>query len=161
MRWRAIFKRMVIPSGVRFGLFPPDFSRMVPHSMKCFYSSSDAVGVCRSCGRGLSKEYATEFPKGLACKDKCEKDVEHLIALIERNVRLSGSAASIIRTSSSNIAMSGFFFLFMGIVFFYFGIKSRSFDLGTYIGSGFIVYAGYMLIRAARLKKTSKSASLQ
>jgi len=57
--------------------------------------------------------------------------------------------------------MSGFFFLFMGIVFFYFGIKSRSFDLGTYIGSGFIVYAGYMLIRAARLKKTSKSASLQ
>ena len=43
--------------------------------MKCFYHQDrDAVGVCKSCERGVCSECAVDLGKGLACKDRCEDD---------------------------------------------------------------------------------------
>jgi hypothetical protein len=125
--------------------------------VKCFYSGADAIGTCKSCGRGLSLEYAAEFPRGLACKNRCEKDVETLIALIERNIRLSATTTSLVKGSGGATAVSGFFFLFMGVVFLYFGIFETKITLFTLMGSGFVVYAIYMLMRANSLRKMNQS----
>jgi hypothetical protein len=41
--------------------------------MNCFYNPDQAaVGICKVCLRGLSREAATEFDFGLACKGRCE-----------------------------------------------------------------------------------------
>ena len=43
--------------------------------MECFYhAASSAVGVCKSCGRGLCRGCATEVANGLACPGRCERE---------------------------------------------------------------------------------------
>lgn len=83
--------------------------------MKCFnHGEVDAVGVCKSCQRGVCAECAIDLGHGLACKDKHEADAEFLHFLIERNkkaIQLQPRAASV-----GNI-----FWLIMGLLFFGFG----------------------------------------
>lgn len=51
--------------------------------MKCYYHNDrDAVGQCKSCGKGLCTQCQVDLGKGLACKERCEEDV---LALIEHN----------------------------------------------------------------------------
>lgn len=61
--------------------------------MKCFYHpSADAVGLCKHCQRGLCSACATERDGGLACRDRHEKDVDQVTALIRRNVQVGVKA---------------------------------------------------------------------
>lgn len=120
--------------------------------MKCFYSSEVAIGTCKSCGRGLSVEFATEFPKGLACKNRCEKDVEDVIALIERNIRYSAATTSIIKGNSRAIAVAGVLYLFMGVVFLYVGLFQMKIAFFALMGAAFILYSIYVLARAYRVR---------
>jgi hypothetical protein len=123
--------------------------------MKCYYSASDAIGTCKSCGRGLSREFAAEYPKGLACKNRCERDVEALIAMIDRSVMLSPTSASIVRSNVLTITISGLFFIFMGAAFLFTAEKSRGFDLGFYMGYAFLAFGSYYLFRAYRTRKAA------
>jgi hypothetical protein len=51
--------------------------------MKCFvHLSTDAIGICKSCGKGLCAGCAVDLTKGLACAGRCEKEVAALIAQI-------------------------------------------------------------------------------
>jgi hypothetical protein len=44
--------------------------------MKCFYHhDQDAVGECKSCGKGLCPACAVDLGKGLACRQRCEDNV--------------------------------------------------------------------------------------
>jgi hypothetical protein len=53
--------------------------------MRCFnHSTVDAVAICKNCNRGVCRECATEFPNGIACKGKCEAEVEALNLLLDR-----------------------------------------------------------------------------
>jgi len=125
--------------------------------MKCFYSGEVAIGTCKSCGRGLSVEFATEFPKGLACKNRCEKDVEDVIALIERNIRFSATTTSIIKGNARAIAVAGVFYMFMGVVFLYVGLFQMKIAFFALMGAGFILYAIYVPARAYRLRNTKQA----
>jgi hypothetical protein len=58
--------------------------------MRCFYhQDKEAVGTCKSCGKGLCSECAVDVGKGLACRSRCEADARAIIQLVERNVQLS------------------------------------------------------------------------
>jgi len=62
--------------------------------MRCFYhQDKDAVGSCKSCGKGLCQECAVDLTKGLACRGRCEPDVQAIIQLIDRNIQLSANPA--------------------------------------------------------------------
>src|SRR5688572_8048374 len=108
--------------------------------MKCFYSDAEAVGTCKSCGRGLSRAFASEYPKGLACKGRCEDDVQSLIQLIDRNQKMAAASSSIVRTSPTSTAVSGFFFIFIGVVFIYFMWGNPRLQFGIFMGAGFVLY---------------------
>src|SRR5262245_51652117 len=64
--------------------------------MNCFYHrSSPAVGICKNCQRGLCSECAVEVPDGLACKERCERQVlllGHLVKGSEQAGRKVGTA---------------------------------------------------------------------
>jgi len=58
--------------------------------MHCFYHQDrEAVGMCKSCGKGLCGECAADLNKGLACRSRCEEDARAVIELIDRNIQLA------------------------------------------------------------------------
>ena len=52
--------------------------------MNCFnHRERPALGVCKSCGKGLCEECLQEVPNGLACKAKCEERVAIINKMID------------------------------------------------------------------------------
>ena len=62
--------------------------------MRCFYhQDGEAVGTCKSCGKGVCVECAVDLGKGLACRGRCEGSAQAVILLIDHNVELFTSPA--------------------------------------------------------------------
>ncbi len=90
--------------------------------MNCYYlPDTPAIGICKSCGRGLSMEYAADVGNGLACKDKCEARVRLLNSIIDRNIRVSAVANTHLRHNRSFLVTCGILFCTLGIVVGVFG----------------------------------------
>ncbi|PJZ71528.1 hypothetical protein CH373_03315 [Leptospira perolatii] len=102
--------------------------------------SQDAVGTCRSCGKGLSLEYAVDLGKGLACKGKCEEDVRLLIDLIERNLRLITPSETLILANKKSGYIGGGFLMISGAIFIIFGSISEMNIFLISLGAVFFAY---------------------
>ena len=64
--------------------------------MKCFvHQSADAVGLCRNCSRGVCAECAADRPSGVACKGRCEAEVDAMDSLIRRNTAIGSRVTSV------------------------------------------------------------------
>jgi len=62
--------------------------------MKCFYHpTSDAIGICKFCGKGVCVECAVEVDRSLACRGRCEDDVGSINDLQRRARFAYGKAA--------------------------------------------------------------------
>ena len=128
----------------------PD-TRDPPAAMKCYYDSTeDAVGACKSCGRGLSHGHLTEMAKGLACRGRCEEDVRMLITLIERNVSSSAATNRILKRSSATGYGSGFFYVILGAIFAITGYGQDGLDFSFYMGAAFLAYGVWTFFRTYR-----------
>jgi len=85
--------------------------------MNCFkHADRPALGLCKSCGKGLCSECLVEVPDGLACKCKnqCEDRVNLINQIINNNQKVL-SAANV------QVKSSGIFILLLGILFCLFG----------------------------------------
>src|ERR1039458_6240761 len=83
--------------------------------MNCFYHPTVvAVGICKSCGKGLCPECAVDLGKGLACKGRCEEDVKAVTALIDRGIKRASLNDHILTTARSNRYLNALFFLVFG-----------------------------------------------
>jgi len=120
--------------------------------MKCYYSSNeDAVGICKSCGRGLSRDYAVDLGRGLACRDRCEEDVRTLIRLIDNSARAGARSTEFIRRNALSLYGTAAFTLAMGAFILGFGVY-RNFELfGTGLGTLFIIFGAFLYLRARRM----------
>lgn len=59
--------------------------------MKCFaHSTDDALGICKSCGKGVCKSCALLISRGLACSEECKPYVEALSRLQGASIRNIG-----------------------------------------------------------------------
>ncbi len=126
--------------------------------MRCFYHADrEAVGTCKSCGRGLCRECAVEFPKGLACRGRCEADAEALIQLIDRNIQLSSKVPQARRTNKRNRSVAGIFYIIFGAIFTFWGVSDERVRLLTVAGIAFIGYGVYWLSTARSLGKDLES----
>lgn len=121
--------------------------------MRCFYHQDrDAVGSCKSCGKGLCPECAVDLGKGLACRTQCEAAVRTLNELIDRNVRLGPTTETMIRRAGSTRVAGTVFFLAMGALFFGWSvIEARQLTLIGMIGLGFLAYGVFHLIQTIRM----------
>jgi len=130
--------------------------------MKCFYDTTqDAIGTCKSCGKGLSKEHAVDMGKGLACKGRCEEDVRKLIALIDSNVSLSGTSENLVKGSGKTAYASSLFLLCAGAVFLAMGV-AREFDsFLTALGAIFLAYGVFSIVRARSISASMKRLAEQ
>jgi hypothetical protein len=56
--------------------------------MKCFYHPQiDAVAICKNCSKGLCMECVADVGNGVACKGKCEAEVQAVNQMIQRGIR--------------------------------------------------------------------------
>jgi len=54
--------------------------------MNCYYHPDRAaVSICKNCYRGLCSESLSEVANGVACRDRCEQQVDAINEVIERN----------------------------------------------------------------------------
>jgi len=123
--------------------------------MKCYYHHDcDAVGTCKSCGKGLCEECQVDLGKGLACKGRCEEEVQALIALIDNNLRNWPAAGEMIRRGRATSVFSGAFFLATGVGFVYWAL-SRSYLIAPLlpIGGLFALYGLVTLVRALKIPR--------
>ena len=124
--------------------------------MKCFvHHDRDAIGICKSCGRGLCADCCSIVSRGLACKDACEDDVRRLNGLIEQNIKSAPAWARMTRSNRSSAFVVASLFLMMGAGMLYSGYASYR-DYGEFGGSALIglvmiIYSGVAFVRAARI----------
>lgn len=79
--------------------------------MNCFnHPDKPAIGICKSCGKGLCPECTAELPNGLACRNRCEERVELINRIIDSNQR-------ILATGNANLRATGVFVLVLGLLF--------------------------------------------
>ena len=123
--------------------------------MRCYYhQDKEAVGGCKSCGKGLCPECAVDLGKGLACLGRCEADVQAVIALVDRSIKLSPTTTRLIESGRS-LRSSGFTFnLVIGVIFIAWGLQDiERFSFITIVGVCFLAFGGYGFLQARRLAK--------
>ena len=131
--------------------------------VRCFYHiDRDAVGSCKSCGKGLCPDCAVDLGKGLACRGRCEGDVKAVIELIQRNVELSPATSRLIQAGGSARMAAALFMLACGGAFLVFGLSSkRGMSFVAILGACFLAYGAFLLfwsrLVAARTRAKDKS----
>ena len=130
--------------------------------MKCYYhQSEDAVGLCRSCQRGLCEECAVDLDRGLACRNRCEATVRSLIELIDLQTRHSATSRSLVAGARRTGMIFSVFFLAMGIIFI--GWSEREgMELGllTIMGIAFLALGLVHFVRSLRVAPVSKAPNV-
>ena len=110
--------------------------------MHCFnHPDQEAVGICKSCQRGLCPKCVTDLGHGLACKDKHEKEVSTIQTIVNQSAKIHA-------TTPKTRNAAPLFYGFMGVVFAGFGLlKGHGVtDFSFVVGAGFIVFAIYTYI---------------
>lgn len=121
--------------------------------MRCFYhQDKDAVGTCKSCGKGLCAECAVDLGKGLACRGRCEADARAVISLIDRNIQLQPTTTRLIQASGSARVAGSLFFLVTGLAFLVFGLTSeREMSFVSILGGCFLAYGLFVFLWSRRV----------
>ena len=84
--------------------------------MNCYYSPNlPAIGICKSCGKGLSSEYAVDVGNGLACKNICEERVKLINRIIDSNSKVLLSANKQLLRNTIFMIIIGLLFVGLGI----------------------------------------------
>ena len=125
--------------------------------MKCFYHrDTDAIGTCKSCGKGLCSDCAVDLSKGLACRERCEADVRAVIELVDRNIKITPLSTRMIETSGSVRFGLAVFFLVTGAVFVGWGLTQEGLGFSTILGFCFVGFGLFYLFQAGRLRAAGK-----
>lgn len=121
--------------------------------MRCFYHEDrEAVGICKSCGRGLCRECAVELPKSLACRGRCEADAQAVTQLIERNLQVSATSTRLVQTSRVSRIGLGLFSIALGIIMFVGGLRDQL-SIVEFLGVGMIAFGVFWLFLAGSLAR--------
>jgi hypothetical protein len=123
--------------------------------MRCYYhQDKEAVGGCKSCGKGLCRECAADLGKGLACRGRCEADVQAAIASVDRNVKLSETTSRLIGLGRSMWLSAATFYLVLSVVFLGWGFPDfERYLLLHILGICFLIYGGYGFLQARKLAR--------
>lgn len=88
--------------------------------MHCFrHRDKPALGICKSCGKGLCSECFVELANGIACRTGCEERVALINRIVDNNARVMQVANRQLRIA----ACAG---LLVGIVLIGFAVYTSS-----------------------------------
>ena len=109
--------------------------------MKCYkHQQSDAVGLCKSCQKGVCPDCLALVDGSVACKDSCEEDVAAINHMMAHSQRVYKNYNKQWRPSIMINGVGGLLFLAYGLYSF---TSSLSWFL---IGLGSIMIIGAVMI---------------
>jgi hypothetical protein len=118
--------------------------------MNCFnHRDKPAVGLCKSCGKGLCGDCLTELPHGLACKDSCEERVNAV-------ARMFDTQSKFLAQTKCRIQKRGFFIILMGAGLLLFSLSAPFQSERSYLSS-FLAFIGFAVLAAGILTFSGKS----
>jgi hypothetical protein len=118
--------------------------------MNCFrHSDRVAVGVCKSCGKGVCLECAVSRTNGIACKGECEERVDLLNRILDNNARTLSAARYQTRSQ-------GLLSLAFGIIFLIFA-GAWALQEGNVLLSSFFACGGVLLVITGIVRLNRKS----
>jgi len=102
--------------------------------MRCFYHpQSDAIGLCKFCCKGLCPQCAVDLAHGLACKDRCEREVAGMQEMIAKE-KIE------YEKRSSTLSLYGVLYFCVGLAFLIVGSVVRPdfflFSIGAILTAG-------------------------
>ena len=125
--------------------------------MRCFsHPDQDAVGVCKSCQKGVCSVCAVDLGKGLACRTTCETDVRGLISLIDASMRISPLGTKVWMNHPSNMIWTAASCIALGLIFTLWAALHEP-PLLAVVGMG-VVFLGWgclQMVQALRLRGPS------
>ncbi len=125
--------------------------------MECFYhESQSAVGICKSCQRGLCRTCAVEVKNGIACSGACEAEAEKLDRLVQQSESMSTEAVKL--TNSVSMLSVELFNFVLGLIFAGMGLYLNN-RLLLILGSAFLLFGTYGLIRVWKASKESSKGA--
>ncbi len=129
--------------------------------MKCFlHHDQDAVGACKSCGKGLCPHCAVDLGKGLACRQHCEAAVEALIGLIDYNLQMSPKTTGFLRGSRQIQIGATLFNGALGLAFLAWGLRQDpGLNLLSVMGGLLLAYSLFHLARVRQLPRVDAKPS--
>lgn len=133
--------------------------------MQCFtHSDASARGLCKSCNRALCLDCLAEVGKSIACKNRCETDVENLDAMLRRSLQVTADPAfddvtTVTRTATSFIAFTDIFNVVIGAIFITFALY-RSNVFAAIIGAAFFAFGLLSLVRNRQISIGKKPTLL-
>ncbi len=84
--------------------------------VNCFnHPDRAALGLCKSCGKGLCRDCLAELQDGLACKGRCEPRVALINRIIDSNKQVLAVARSNMRGVVILLFVMGGVFLLLGL----------------------------------------------
>lgn len=117
--------------------------------MKCFYHpEADAVAICKNCNRGLCPGCAADLDNGLACRGRCEAEVQSLLEVQRRSKTGYQKAAGAASRTALWMALMGMMFLAGGLLTF----KSGGPPMLIF-GAFFLLGAVFQFISARRFRR--------
>jgi hypothetical protein len=128
--------------------------------MKCFYHPvQDAVGICKSCQKGVCVDCAVDLRKGLACRGSCEADVQGLIALIDSNMRISPVGTKVWRGYGANQLVTAGMTIVLGALFAgWAALQDPPLFLIVAVGVVFALWGVLQAAQALRLRAAARGA---
>lgn len=123
--------------------------------MRCFdHPDREAVGVCKSCQKGLCGECAVDLGQGLACRGRCEETVRGLIALIAGNLKARAVGSQLVLGYRRNVIYAGAFLVAVGSLILSWGaLAPKPIWVVVMFGALFLVYGAFQIARGARLPR--------
>ena len=108
------------------------------------------MAICKNCQRALCPECARELENGIACKDRCEEQVEFINSVYNRNLKAI--------THRKRFILRTFLFPFIaGLIFLIYGIYSFTGHGLDYflisVGSLFVLSSLFTLLNARSLEE--------
>lgn len=125
--------------------------------MNCFnHRSVPAIGLCKSCGKGLCADCATELVSGLACKASCKTAVDEHNRQVQNILsRILELEKHISRTSRNHLRSSGVITMIMGFGLLIFALWAH-YEMGTFFPYFFYLFGlatlamGFLRLRLRR-----------
>ena len=119
--------------------------------MNCFkHNDLVAVGICKSCGKGVCLECAAPQTNGLACKRECETRVELLNRIVDNNIKTLSAARYQTKSTGLLGVLAGLVFLaFAGV---------WAFRDGYALLAAFLAGTGVLMVVTGIVRLNRKSA---
>ena len=123
--------------------------------MNCFYHPDQpALGLCKSCGRGLCRSCTAEVPDGLACKNHCEDRVMLINRIIDSNKQILTAANVQIRSGTIFMIVLGILFCAFGFLPYFISGQKGPIFLG-------IMGLVFLITGLLRLRKKAKYPEIE